>query len=97
MLKLGQNVNKILIARSLSLLALYCFLFITHIIMASRHNIHATEQFLPLENYRSERNRPTELEIFPEEVRAGIIDILEANPEDAKYLSEIEPLDSDEL
>ena len=65
--------------------------------MASRHNIHATEQFLPLENYRSERNRPTELEIFPEEVRAGIVDILEANPEDAGYSIEIEPLDSDEL
>jgi hypothetical protein len=65
--------------------------------MASRHNIHATEQFLPLENYRSERNRPTELEIFSEEVRTGIVDILEANTEDAKYLSEIEPLDSDEL
>lgn len=64
--------------------------------MAARQ-YHAQEQFLHLDNYRSERDKPTELEIFPEEVRAGIIDILEANPEDAKYLSEIEPLDSDEL
>lgn len=64
--------------------------------MAARQ-YHAQEQFLHLDNYRSERDKPTELEIFPEEVRAEIVDILEANPGNAKYLSEIEPLDSDEL
>ncbi|MBR6908175.1 hypothetical protein IKN40_06985 [bacterium] len=64
--------------------------------MAARQH-HAQEQFLHLDNYRSERDKPIELEIFPEEVRAGIVDILEANPEDAEYSTEIEPLDSDEL
>jgi hypothetical protein len=64
--------------------------------MAARQ-YHAQEQFLHLDNYRSERDKPTELEIFPEEVRAEIVDILEANPGDAKYSSEIEPLESDEL
>ena len=64
--------------------------------MAARQ-YHAQEQFLHLDNYRSERDKPTELEIFPEEVRAEIVDILEANPEDAKCSSEIEPLESDEL
>ena len=64
--------------------------------MAARQ-YHAQEQFLHLDNYRSERDKPTELEIFPEEVRVEIVDILEANPGDAKYSSEIEPLESDEL
>lgn len=64
--------------------------------MAARQ-YHAQEQFLHLDNYRSERDKPTELEIFPEEVRAEIVDILEANPGNAKYSSEIEPLESDEL
>jgi hypothetical protein len=64
--------------------------------MAARQH-HAQEQFLHLDNYRSERDKPTELEIFPEEVRAEIVDVLEASPRDAKYSSEIEPLESDEL
>lgn len=52
--------------------------------MAARQH-HAQEQFLHLDNYRSERDKPTELEIFPEEVRAEIVDVLEASPRDVQY------------
>jgi hypothetical protein len=56
------------------------------------------EQFLPLENYRSEWDKPKQLEIFPEEVQAEIVDIFNANPENIeKKVVEIEPLDSDEM
>jgi len=56
------------------------------------------EQFLPLENYKSEWNKPKQLEIFPEEARAQIVDVLNANPEDIRNNSkEIEPLDISEL
>ena len=48
--------------------------------MAARQRIQAQEQFIPLENYRSEWDKPAQLEIFPEEVKAEIIDVLEANP-----------------
>jgi len=64
--------------------------------MAARQH-HAQEQFLHLDNYRSERDKPTELEIFPEEVRAEIVDVLEASPRDVQYTWEIEPLESDAL
>ena len=40
----------------------------------------AQDQFLHLDNYRSEWDKPTQLEIFPEEVKAEIVDVLEANP-----------------
>ena len=52
--------------------------------MAARQH-HAQEQFLHLDNYRSERDKPTELEIFPEEVRAEIVDVLEASPKKVQY------------
>lgn len=56
------------------------------------------EQFLHLENYRSEWDRPSQLEIFPEEAKAQIVDIFNANPENIKKeVAEIEPLDSDEI
>jgi hypothetical protein len=56
------------------------------------------EQFLPLENYRSEWDKPKQLEIFPEEVQAEIVDIFNANPENIeKKVVEIDPLDSDEM
>ena len=56
------------------------------------------EQFLPLENYRSEWDKPKQLEVFPEEVKAQIVDIFNANPENIKKeVVEIEPLDSDEM
>ena len=56
------------------------------------------EWFLPLENYRSEWDKPKQLEIFPEEVKAQIVDIFNANPENIKDNSEdIEPLDISEL
>jgi hypothetical protein len=58
----------------------------------------AKEQFLPLENYRSEWDKPSQLEIFPEEVKTQIVDIFNAKPEDLKkYSKEIEPLDIDEM
>lgn len=66
--------------------------------MASRHNIQAQEQFLHLENYRSEWDKPSELEIFPEEVKAEIVEVLEADQPNLKsYPWVIEPLASDEL
>jgi hypothetical protein len=57
------------------------------------------EQFLPLENYRSEWNKPSQLEIFPEEAKAEIVDVFNAKPEDIikNEVMEIEPLDSKEL
>ena len=56
------------------------------------------EQFLPLENYRSEWDKPKQLEIFLEEVQAEIVDIFNANPENIeKKVVEIDPLDSDEM
>ena len=48
--------------------------------MNARPHIQAQEQFLHLDNYRSEWDKPAQLEIFPEEVKAEIIDVLEANP-----------------
>lgn len=58
----------------------------------------AQEQFLPLENYRSEWDKPKQLEIFPEEVKAQIVDIFNANPENIRNNSkDIEPLDINEL
>ena len=60
--------------------------------------IRAQEQFLHLENYRSEWDKPKQLEVFPEEVKAQIVDIFNANPENIKKeVVEIEPLDSDEM
>ena len=58
----------------------------------------AQEQFLPLENYRSEWDIPKQLEIFPEQVKAEIVNILEAKPEDiSRNNNEIEPLDSHDM
>ena len=58
----------------------------------------AQEQFLPLENYRSEWDKPKQLEIFPEKVKAQIVDIFNANPENIRDNSkDIEPLDFNEL
>ena len=60
--------------------------------------MQAQEQFLHLENYRSEWDKPKQLEIFPEEIKAQIVDIFDAKPEDVKKeVIEIEPLDSDEI
>lgn len=60
--------------------------------------IRAQEQFLHLENYRSEWDKPTQLEIFPEQVKAEIVNILDVNPEDiSRRNNEIEPLDSSEM
>ena len=56
------------------------------------------EQFLRLENYRSEWDKPTQLEIFPEEVKAEIVDIFNAKPENIRNeVKEIEPIDSRDL
>ena len=56
------------------------------------------EQFLPLENYRSEWDKPKQLEIFPEEAKAQIVDILNAKPENIRNeVKEIEPIDSRDL
>ena len=56
------------------------------------------EQFLPLENYKSEWDKPKQLEIFPEEAKAQIVDILNAKPENIKNeVKEIEPIDSHDL
>ena len=56
------------------------------------------EQFLPLENYKSEWNKPKQLEIFPEEARAQIVDVLNAKPEDIRSeVKELEPLDANVL
>lgn len=56
------------------------------------------EQFLHLENYRSEWDRPEQLEIFAEEAKAQIIDIFDASPKDInKSPKDIEPLDINEL
>jgi hypothetical protein len=56
------------------------------------------EQFLPLENYRSEWDKPIQLEIFAKEAKAQIVDVLNIKPKNIrKYPKEIEPLDIDEL
>jgi len=56
------------------------------------------EQFLPLENYKSEWNKPKQLEIFPEEARAQIVDVFNAKPEDIRNeVKELEPLDANVL
>jgi hypothetical protein len=56
------------------------------------------EQFLPLENYKSEWNKPKQLEIFPEEARAQIVDVFNAKPEDIRSeVKELEPLDANVL
>lgn len=56
------------------------------------------EQFLPLENYKSEWDKPKQLEIFPEEAKAQIVDIFNAEPENIKNeVKEIEPIDSHDL
>jgi len=56
------------------------------------------EQFLHLENYRSEWDRPEQLEIFAEEAKAQIIDIFDVSPKDInKSPKDIEPLDINEL
>ena len=58
----------------------------------------AQEQFLHLENYRSEWDKPTQLEIFPEEVKAEIVNILDAKPKDiSRRNNEIEPLDISDM
>jgi len=60
--------------------------------------IRAQEQFLHLENYRSEWDTPKQLEIFPEEVKAEIVNILDAKPEDiSRHNNEIEPIDSKDM
>ena len=60
--------------------------------------MNAQEQFLPLENYRSEWDKPKQLEIFPEEAQAQIVDIFNATPENLKNeTQEIEPIDSHDL
>ena len=60
--------------------------------------IRAQEQFLHLENYRSEWDSPKQLEIFPEEVKAEIVNILDAKPEDiSRRNNEIEPLDISDM
>jgi len=59
--------------------------------------IRAQEQFLHLENYRSEWDSPKQLEIFPEEVKAEIVNILDAKPEDISHHNEIEPIDSRDM
>ena len=62
------------------------------------NKMEVQEQFLPLENYKSEWNKPKQLEIFPEEARAQILDVLNVDPEDIRNNSkEIEPLDISEL
>ena len=56
------------------------------------------EQFLPLENYKSEWDKPKQLEIFPEEAKAEIVDIFNAKPENIKNeVKEIEPIDSSDM
>ena len=56
------------------------------------------EQFLPLENYKSEWDKPRQLEIFPEEAKAQIADIFNAKPENIRNeVKEIEPIDSRDL
>ena len=58
----------------------------------------AQEQFLPLENYKSEWNKTNKLEIYPEEAKAQIIEVFDANPQNIKDgYEEIEPLDSSEM
>ena len=61
--------------------------------MAARQRIQ--EQFIPFENYRSEWDQPKQLELFRDEEKAEILDVLNAN--DNQSCSEIEPLDFNEL
>jgi len=56
------------------------------------------EQFFPLDNYRNELDKPVQLEIFPEEAKAQIVDVFNANPKDISNKSQdIKRLDADEL
>ena len=62
------------------------------------NKMEVQEQFLPLENYKSEWNKPKQLEIFPEEARAQIVDVFNASPKNIRNNSkEIEPLDINKL
>jgi len=66
--------------------------------MSARAHIQAQEQFLHLENYRSLREQPKELDLFKEQEKAEILNILEAKEWNMnKYPSEIEPLNFDEM
>ena len=55
------------------------------------------EQFLHLENYRSEWDKPKQLEIFPEEIKAEIVNILDAKPEDISHHNKNKSLDSRDM
>ena len=58
----------------------------------------AQEWFLPLENYRSEWDKPKQLEIFAEEATAQILDIFNATPKDVRDDShKVEQLDINKL
>ena len=60
--------------------------------------MNVKELFLPLENYKSEWDKPRQLEIFPEEAKAKIVDIFNAKPENIRNeVKEIEPIDSRDL
>ena len=55
------------------------------------------DQFLHLENYRSEWDKQKQLEIFPEEIKAEIVNILDAKPEDISRHNKNGSLDSSDM
>ena len=65
--------------------------------MVARQRIQAQEQFLPFENYRSEWDHPKQLELFKDEEKAEILDVLNSDSRLNQYPNDIEPLDSEDL
>ena len=65
--------------------------------MAARQRIQAQEQFIPLENYRSEWDQPRQLELFKVEEQAEILDVLNSDSRLRQYPNDITPLDSEDL
>ena len=56
------------------------------------------EQFINLESCGNKRKNPVQLELFPEQIRAQIVNILDIEPKDIRYYNnEIEPLDSSDM
>jgi hypothetical protein len=65
--------------------------------MLWKENIHAQEQFLHLENYRSKWDDSEKIEKYEKEVKAELAEVIAQDSSFKKYKNDIEPLDSDVL
>jgi hypothetical protein len=65
--------------------------------MLWKENIHAQEQFLHLENYRSKWEDSEKIEKYEKEVKAELAEVIAQDSNFKEYKNDIEPLDSDVL